>query len=360
MVVLELLQWKAPAALILAIVLLASNTKVPQHLDIDFCEFFAGEGQVSLALWSVGLRGSSHDIRYSNLMDLCSVAGFASLSCIFSWTVCWRSCVLTFAHIKLCVFMPRKGGPQWAVEHQAWGIVPFWYLLQQLYQDVPDLQYIKCFMLESEIMSNDAFEIVTACPKVVPHCRARCVERLFRQWWLWICEGGEPPSVAFGTDASGLLVSGGTLGGRTARGQHSAKPPSFSALDVYHQGSLVAFDLQYVSGVQTPSCQWLFVQVIYVMSWYMHYWNHPRLGNSCHVYVVMSVVYLRFSAHRFGWELSMAKLLSDIDCGATMRSSSNPSLTLEVRCLVRQWRVFLVLVMVWWRNTLTNKANHVE
>jgi len=83
MVVLEFLRWRAPAVLILTVVLLASNSRVPQNLDIDFCEFFAGEGQVSLAMWSTGLKVSSHDIRYSNLMDLCSVAGFSRLNCIF-------------------------------------------------------------------------------------------------------------------------------------------------------------------------------------------------------------------------------------------------------------------------------------
>ena len=80
MVVLELLRWRAPAVLILLIIMLASNSKVSQPGDLDFTEFFCGEGQVSLALWSAGLRGSSHDIRYSNLMDLCSVAGFAIFS----------------------------------------------------------------------------------------------------------------------------------------------------------------------------------------------------------------------------------------------------------------------------------------
>jgi len=80
MVVLELLRWKAPACLVLLVTLLAFNTKVPQGQELEFAEFFCGEGQVSLALWTVGLRGSSHDIRYSKLMDLCSVAGFASLA----------------------------------------------------------------------------------------------------------------------------------------------------------------------------------------------------------------------------------------------------------------------------------------
>lgn len=84
MVVLELLRWKAPAVLILMVALLGSNSKVPQGENLEFAEFFCGEGQVSLAMWAMGLRGSSHDIRYSNLMDLCSVSGFASLVSIFN------------------------------------------------------------------------------------------------------------------------------------------------------------------------------------------------------------------------------------------------------------------------------------
>ena len=81
MVVFELARWRAPPAIILVIVLLTMNSKVPQPMDIQWCEFFAGEGAISLALWSCNLKGSSHDLRYSKLMDLCSVSGFASLDC---------------------------------------------------------------------------------------------------------------------------------------------------------------------------------------------------------------------------------------------------------------------------------------
>ena len=82
MVVLELLKWKAPACLILMVVLLTQNQRVPQPMDVQWCEFFAGEGQVSLALWSCNLKGSSHDLRYSKLMDLCTDHGFAHLDCM--------------------------------------------------------------------------------------------------------------------------------------------------------------------------------------------------------------------------------------------------------------------------------------
>ena len=79
MVVFEMLRGKAPAGLILAIVLLTSNSRVPQRLDVEFVECFAGDGEVSLALWGAGLKGSSHDLRYSNLMDFCTPHGFACL-----------------------------------------------------------------------------------------------------------------------------------------------------------------------------------------------------------------------------------------------------------------------------------------
>ena len=79
MVVLELLRWKAPAVLVLLIVLLAGNSRVPQTENVQFVELFAGAGHVSLALWAAGLNGSSHDIRYNNLMDLLTPHGFACL-----------------------------------------------------------------------------------------------------------------------------------------------------------------------------------------------------------------------------------------------------------------------------------------
>ena len=79
MVVLEMLRWKAPAALILSIVLLTANVRIPQLQDVEFVECFAGDGAVSMALWDSGLKGSSHDIRYSRLMDLCTPHGFAFL-----------------------------------------------------------------------------------------------------------------------------------------------------------------------------------------------------------------------------------------------------------------------------------------
>ena len=75
--VLELLKWRAPPVLILLVVLLAANTKVPQTHDVQFVEMFAGDGAVSMALWEAGLLGSSHDVRYNKLMDLLTPHGFA-------------------------------------------------------------------------------------------------------------------------------------------------------------------------------------------------------------------------------------------------------------------------------------------
>ena len=91
MVVYEMLRWKAPAGLILAIVLLTANSRVPQRLDVDFVECFAGDGEVSLALWGAGLKGSSHDLRYSNLMDFCTPHGFACLGFTYILYICFAS-----------------------------------------------------------------------------------------------------------------------------------------------------------------------------------------------------------------------------------------------------------------------------
>ena len=83
MVVLELLRWRAPAGLILAVVMLVNINKFqPRHgVENGFVEIFAGDAAISLALWNAGLVGSSHDIRFSKLMDMCSVHGFLLLVC---------------------------------------------------------------------------------------------------------------------------------------------------------------------------------------------------------------------------------------------------------------------------------------
>lgn len=82
MVVLELLRWRAPASLILAIVLLCQNPKLalkPGQPHNDFVEVFSGDAAVSLACWQQGMVGSAHDVRYTKLMDLTTTHGFSFL-----------------------------------------------------------------------------------------------------------------------------------------------------------------------------------------------------------------------------------------------------------------------------------------
>ena len=84
MVVAELLKWRAPAVLMLLLVMLTQNSKlaIPDHqLANEFVEVFAGDAAVSLALWDRGLVGSCHDIRYTSLMDMSSNHGFLLLRC---------------------------------------------------------------------------------------------------------------------------------------------------------------------------------------------------------------------------------------------------------------------------------------
>lgn len=81
MVVPELLRWKAPPALILLVVMLCQNPALAptRELPNDFVEVFAGDAAVSLALWDRGLHGSSHDIKYTTMMDMTSTSGFLLL-----------------------------------------------------------------------------------------------------------------------------------------------------------------------------------------------------------------------------------------------------------------------------------------
>lgn len=82
MVVYDLLRWRAPAVLILLIVLLVQNDKLAPASNEkvnNFVEVFAGSGAISLACWQRGLIGSAHDIKYTTLMDMSSVHGFALL-----------------------------------------------------------------------------------------------------------------------------------------------------------------------------------------------------------------------------------------------------------------------------------------
>jgi hypothetical protein len=85
MVVAELLRWKSPAVLILLVVMLGQSPSLvaPPPVYNDFVEVFAGDAAVTLACWNKGLVGSSHDIRYTSLMDLTSNHGFLLLVCIY-------------------------------------------------------------------------------------------------------------------------------------------------------------------------------------------------------------------------------------------------------------------------------------
>lgn len=135
MVVMELMRWNAPAVLMLLVVLLTANSRIPQSMDVGFCEFFAGDGQISLALWSCGVKGSSHDIRYSNLMDLCSPHGFAFLDCNLKHHA--AAVVVEYGDRAIA-----KVGNQRGVEHNSWCLLHVWHLLQLLLQNATWPEYI--------------------------------------------------------------------------------------------------------------------------------------------------------------------------------------------------------------------------
>ena len=79
--VMELRRYGGPAVLMLVVLLLGFNNSIPQSVELNFVELFAGQGCVSLAMRASGFVGTSHDIDYSKHMDLCSVAGFLFLDC---------------------------------------------------------------------------------------------------------------------------------------------------------------------------------------------------------------------------------------------------------------------------------------
>ena len=73
----ELQRWRAPWALMLLLLLLQFNSRAPAWETVQFVELFDGEAEVSFALRSSGLHGSTHDINISpSYMDLCSTTGF--------------------------------------------------------------------------------------------------------------------------------------------------------------------------------------------------------------------------------------------------------------------------------------------
>lgn len=80
MVVPEMMNCGAPALLILLMVMLNFHEGIPQQISLQFVELFSGMGCVSLGLLSIGMKGTSHDIALSSLMDLTTTSGFLYLS----------------------------------------------------------------------------------------------------------------------------------------------------------------------------------------------------------------------------------------------------------------------------------------
>lgn len=74
--ILDMMRWHAPAALMAACVLLQFNSKVPDAGDVDVVELFCGEAAVSASLRAVGLSGSSHDVDNGPHYDLTKTSGF--------------------------------------------------------------------------------------------------------------------------------------------------------------------------------------------------------------------------------------------------------------------------------------------
>lgn len=75
-----MMRFGAPPALMILVVMLAFHEKIPQNINLDYVELFAGMGCVSLGLMATGKKGSSHDIDLSSYMDLTTVTGFLYLS----------------------------------------------------------------------------------------------------------------------------------------------------------------------------------------------------------------------------------------------------------------------------------------
>ena len=77
----DLCQIRAPPVLMLLLVLLQFNARVPQSPKIDFCEVWAGQAEVTKALRRCNLVGSAFDILHDPVYDITSVTGFLYLGC---------------------------------------------------------------------------------------------------------------------------------------------------------------------------------------------------------------------------------------------------------------------------------------
>ena len=77
--------------LMLLLLLLSFNQKLPQQVDVQFVETFAGQGEISKYLRELGMRGSTHELNLSpGYMDLTSTCGFLQLGLI------WNNAVYIF------------------------------------------------------------------------------------------------------------------------------------------------------------------------------------------------------------------------------------------------------------------------
>ena len=74
--ILEMMRWRVPAALMAACLMLQFNSKVPDSENVDFVELFSGDAAVSAHLRAMGLSGSSHDLDYGAHYDLTQTSGF--------------------------------------------------------------------------------------------------------------------------------------------------------------------------------------------------------------------------------------------------------------------------------------------
>ena len=111
MVVASLLKWRAPAVLMLLLVMLNQNPKlaVPENQLLNhFVEVFAGDAAVTLAMWDRGLVGSCHDIRYTTLMDMSSDHGFLFLERIYHVSIAFPQQIICTL-LLFCVKGPFHG-----------------------------------------------------------------------------------------------------------------------------------------------------------------------------------------------------------------------------------------------------------
>ena len=77
--ILDLKRHGAPGCLMLCLLLLSFNEKIPRGPHLDFVEVWAGKAEVTKALRAIGFRGVAFDILHNELYDVCTVTGFLTL-----------------------------------------------------------------------------------------------------------------------------------------------------------------------------------------------------------------------------------------------------------------------------------------